>query len=208
MEIKTGDIIFVNKKGKDAGSWIWKVFYFLQKLITRSRYTHCAIVDFPIGDESVCFSAETIVNARPLLNYLQLQESDMIIYSVNEFYKDKIDNALGYLNRTYLGTTYGFLQLFWFFYRFLMEDILCFDVKKNQNWFNSGLICSESVYEYLLMVFSENRFMKMQLSHLTKDTCHVRDIYSMIDSSISSELKMFKVLYLKQDGKIIIDEIT
>jgi len=53
------------------------------------------------------------------------------------------------------GTSYGFLQLLWFIYRW-MAEMLGFDVRKQRNWFPNGDVCSENAYRYLIERLQRN----------------------------------------------------
>lgn len=120
----------------------------LAKKYNVKSYTHSMYI---IGDvlkvESV-LSAELAISVMPL-DAFRTKDYSFDVYKVNDHLTmSEIDEILREIYVKTAGKDYGFLQLLWFVYRWLME-LFGFDVRKQKNWFPNGDVCSENTYRYL-----------------------------------------------------------
>ncbi len=195
-----GDIILLNR---NKGGW----FSSAQRFFTGMPFTHCTVsVGNVLGEEYV-LSAEEKILLLPLYNYFTELDGSTDIYVFRPSVDIETKAALVVeLADELINKWYGFGQLPWFIYRWFMEK-LGKDVRKSNNWFKSGYICSEVVYLYLEKLARKNEPEKLTyggelyelnqwLSQYTQDTVHAGDIYTICASCRSIPLEF------KRMGKV------
>jgi hypothetical protein len=137
---QAGDIIVLNNM---HGGWYSKV----QRFFTRLPYTHTGIVFYPVFGEPSYFGADMSVDIQPIQRFLSSSTCLYQLYRPNCDYVIK-DYVLHDLYVRYAGETYGFWQILWFVYRWVMESFHV-DVRKQHNWFPDHEICSEIGWNYV-----------------------------------------------------------
>lgn len=182
-----GDIVLLNRK---KGGW----FSSAQRFFTGMPYTHCT---FSIGEicgvESVLSADEKIV-VLPLDSYFTETDTDIEIYRIT-CDKNKIEYSIKKVFVNYSGFWYGFTQVIWFIWRWLMEKF-DMDVRRKNNPFKSGIICSELVYYYLVELNLPE--IKKDLEAFTPDTIHAGDIANILKNNAD----VFRLREKKQAHKI------
>ena len=192
--MKSGNIIVVNKKGKDA-SWMWKFWYILQRFFTSQPYTHTAITTFTNDLGTFVFSVEELLTLRFLDNFLDVISSDIYIFEIN-LEEEILVTFINKQIKNFLGQNYGYAQLIWFVYRWLMQKFGK-DVRRDTNWFSNGEICSESVYLFLQDLSNLKPELKIMLNQFNQNTCDVGDIMNILQHYPD----LFKMIYKKINGK-------
>ena len=136
VKLNVGDIFLLNNT---TGGFLSSCIRFF----TRSKYTHCAVYVGEVCGEPSVLSAEELITIKPVSTYFDNKdynieiytfESTRKLYSINKIYND------------YGGSVYGFMQLFWFVWRWILESFGV-DTKSMKNWFPDGEICSEMGYD-------------------------------------------------------------
>lgn len=135
-----GDIILINNLEKD-----W--FSAAQRFFTGKPFTHSAVgVGRVMGYYSI-LEADILVEVTPVFKTLN-QNIEYSVYEVHGVNKNELFEIVKELYIEYSTKSYGYFQLLWFaFYRWLFE-LFGKDVRKKNNWFTSGVICSELVWYY------------------------------------------------------------
>ena len=192
--MKAGNILIVNKKGKDA-SWMWKFWYVLQRFFTGAPYTHTALTSFTNETGTFVFSVEELLTLRFLDDFLNLVDSDLYIFEIN-LEESILTPFVNKQIKNFLGQNYGYAQLIWFVYRWIMEKFGK-DVRRDTNWFANGEICSESVYLYLQDLATIEPDLKRSLNQFNQNTCDVGDIMNILQHYPD----LFKMIYKKINGK-------
>jgi hypothetical protein len=114
------------------------------KWVTRSPYTHVAIMFPAVLDVGSYFGAEETVDMRVFQKMVDEGQQYYRIYEPQGFTQEQLDNVLRKIYKVYAGSIYGFFKLLWFVYRFrIMEGIFKKDVRRQHNWFPAWQICSE-----------------------------------------------------------------
>lgn len=187
-----GDIILLNRK---KGGW----FSTCQRFFTGMPYTHCTIsVGEILGFESTIGADEKVV-IEPIRKFYEEDSTDIEIYRLRKEilplnFDTHMSNTMKYMYCKYANQYYGFSQILWFVYRWLMEKFGK-DVRRNNNPFKGGVICSELIYLYLVQLtivlnkcypkkdsrrFSVLLPLQTDLNRFTADTIHAGDIASII----------------------------
>lgn len=167
-----GMIGFSNNKTSFFGKLI--------RFFTRSNITHSFLISFPnVGQVQFIEASKTVNEGSFEVNYVKDTGTSYIIYKIKDEWISspfQINIALEKCRKEFLGVSYGYLQLLWFPYRWLMEK-LGKDVRHENNWLSQGVICSELVYYFLVNV---------GLGHLVldfnPDTIQAQDILSIIEA--------------------------
>ena len=151
----------------------------LIKFFTGSRWSHSFLIVNPIyGLESVQ-EASLVVQFIPFdAHYRKNVSQEYVLFAPSGVSEEKIEAALTLCYREFAGVKYGYLSLFWFVYRWLMEKIGV-DVRKRKNWMSDGVICSELVF-YFLEALGEP-FTEI-LADFNPDTIQPEDLYKIVVS--------------------------
>lgn len=154
------------------------IFPALIRFFTQSHWTHCFITLNPVQGLEAVLEAGPEVQVVPYIrNYFYSETDTYELYECigpdAELY---IERAASFVYYDYVGEKYGNLQLLWFIYRYIAEA-LGFDVRKQVNWINDGVICSELVYWFIAQLGANY---KETLSNYTSSTIHAEDLYRII----------------------------
>lgn len=170
-----GDIILLNRKGKESD-----LYSAAQRFFTKMPYTHSALGTGPIFEKDGVLTSDECTNIQPIDNYFREDNTDFEIYSVN-LPSDIQKKLTTHMYQEYSGKIYGFTQILWFIYRWFM-GFFKKDVRKQKNWIStSGVICSELVFKYLLLIAELKPELKVKLDEWRPDNVHVGDIKNIID---------------------------
>jgi len=121
-----------------------------ERFFTRSDYNHTSItIPAVLGVESH-ISATWKVVTEPISHFMNDESEWYKMYYPVGFSTNQLIEVLSRVYNEFSGETYGFFQLLWFMYRWLME---CWpfrmNMKHGSNWFPSGPICSEICWYYI-----------------------------------------------------------
>lgn len=139
-----------------------EVFGKLQQIFTRGKWTHTALGFFPILgiDNDTLFESNEIQNITLWNPHGTIEYR---IYDMTYYSEEQIEKALKYVFKKYNGELYGFFQLLYFVRRYIWETEwikkyfswiprlfgMPEDVRKWNNWFTSGIVCSELFYIFM-----------------------------------------------------------
>jgi len=177
-----GSIILVQN---NEGNFISEMIKFFTKKFAKKHnirtWTHSMIGVENIRNTEYVFSAEMTQCLMPLKKFKK-DKIKFEIYKVVDYIKEDSLNELidNFVNK-YAGDGYGFFQLPWYIYRWIME-LFNKDVRKQKNWFPSGDICSEMVFRFLTQRLSysvKSEKVNATLKHLyewTENTIHPVDL--------------------------------
>jgi hypothetical protein len=122
-----------------------------ERFFTRSKYNHVSVVIPPILGIPAHVSATWKVVTEPTSHFLNDPSEMYQMYLPVGFTTDQLLTVLSRVYNEFSGETYGFLQLLWFVYRWLMESWPFHkDVRRGHNWFPGGPICSEVSWYYMM----------------------------------------------------------
>ncbi len=174
--LKTGDIGFSsNLRGGLGGFFASAIRFF-----TKSKYSHTLMIsDDTLGAEAVQ-EAGVIVQVVPFDKYYR--HCDKEIYKM---YRPKAPEEVKAQSAKkvfveFAGVTYGKLQLIWFIYRAVMENVFKKDVRSQKNWMTDGVICSELVYWYLWNLGEPYQSL---LKPWNPDTIQAQDILNIVEAN-------------------------
>lgn len=169
--IPKGSIGFSNNKTSFIGKLI--------RLFTNSGITHSFIITFPRGNDVWFEEASNVVaEGKFENNYVNDPNTSYWVYKIKDGLVPEAttDTALQYCLDNYLGVEYGFFQLLWFPYRWLMSKFGK-DIRKQKNWMSDGVICSELVYDYLTQLGPQ--FADL-VKDFNSDTIQAQDILDIV----------------------------
>jgi hypothetical protein len=169
--LKAGDIIVFNSK---HGGWFSKA----QRFFTRMPYTHTGVVIGDINGIPAVLEAKTLVVVSP---WSTAQFDPSMSYWV---FRPTLENfglaPLMDLWTRYAGQEYGFGQLLWFVFRYVMESWpFRADVRRHRNWFPNGDICSELVFNWIGWLSLGSRKLEEIKNEWYENTCHAGDIFTI-----------------------------
>ena len=171
----TGAIGFSGYK-KDAPLFSKLIMFF-----TDSQWSHSFLTFFPANNTETVIEAGHSVQVTPFARYRGDPNRTYEIYALNGIEKKASDAALDYIFHEYSGAVYGFLQIPWFGYRWFWRQVGR-DVGREANWFPSGKICSELVWDYETTV--AGNFEKLLAnSPITENTCSPEDLYRIVKAN-------------------------
>ena len=138
--MNSGDLVLASCKN----NWISKCIMWF----TSSVFSHSFVIMPDILDTPMCVEASEggVDTARFDKNYLNDVNEGIQIWTLN-IDQDIKDNALKTILH-YLETGYGFLEYPWFMWRRL-NKLFGKDIKAQNNWNHSGMICSQLCVTYL-----------------------------------------------------------
>jgi hypothetical protein len=172
MNCDYGYVCFAYSKNE----WIAKAIAF----ITGSKWSHTFLIAPPILDREMAMEASAEGVAMVPFD---------IAYRTNpnesyEVYRFKIPNKSidGSILKTMdmLETPYGYAEFFWFIWRAINKK-LGRDIRKNNNWFQQGTICSGLVRLYI-----ENAGLACLFSSFGKDSANQQDVYEVVKKNPST----------------------
>lgn len=203
-------ILFAKYKPKlFSKEWFSRV----QQIFTRMKWTHTALGFFKYEkhDNEVLFESNELQCTT--LWYPNIK-SEYEIYKITWYTQEEIELALWKTYEEYNGELYGFLQLLYFIRRYIWETEWIkkyfswlpklfgkpSDVRKWNNWFVGGTICSELFYN-LMSNLNSIRFndkLNRVLSIWNKNNFHSGDSKTFI----LFLPEMFELEYHKPGGVI------
>lgn len=143
-DLELGDIILMNRRGK-SDSFYSKA----QRFFTGLPYTHSTIVVGDILSYPSVLSSDELTLLRPVQPYFEEPDTEIEIFRIKDFNKEIGTNVINNLYYDFSGDYYGFFQILWFIYRWLINKVFRKDIRKWNNPIKKGIICSELVYNYL-----------------------------------------------------------
>jgi len=185
----------------------------LQIIFTRMKWTHVAPGFFPfVGhDDETVFESNEIQNVTLWNPHTKDEYS---IYKIIWYTQQEIEQALWKTFKEYNGELYGFLQILYFVRRYIWETKWIkkyfgwlpkllgkpSDVRRWNNWFVGGTICSE-LFHNLMSNLNEIRYhpgVDRTLKRWNKNNFHSGDGFTFI-----TELpEIFEFEYNKPGGVI------
>lgn len=154
----------------------------LQHFFTKMPYSHTAIGAGDIMGDKHVLSSDHLCFLQPIETYIKSGKITQEVFKFKKASYVKTAPIIKKLHLQYSGTTYGYVQILWFAYRWLMEK-LGKDVRKHHNWFATRtVICSELSFLYLheLADMCQLTDLKDKLNEWHKDNVHVGDIRNII----------------------------
>lgn len=162
------------------------------KFFTNSKYSHNFLCLFPQGLTASILELSSNVKVLPYNIYNDKDFEKYIIYEVNSSLvsQEEINYSVEKIFKEYTNSHYGFLQLIWFLYKWLMKKLFNKDVRHDKNWFTDGIICSEIIYYFLYNLNSKYRDI---LKDYNADTIQPADIADIIQNNPH----LFKLVYCR-----------
>jgi len=173
--IQPGQIGFSNTKGKIFLSGLIRFF-------TGSKFSHSFICYYPLDDMELVFEANELMMLTPFdRHYRNNPDQEYEIYEIKQFEngdaitKDMVTSSLKQCYLQYSNVKYGYTQLLWFIWRWILEKLhIKVDLKKERKWFKKGIICSELVYLYLKTL--DHPIINEELNNFQPNTINPEDI--------------------------------
>lgn len=172
--VQAGDIVVFNAT---KGGW----FSAAQRFFTRMPYTHTGIIIGDVNDESALLEAKMSVSVTP---WKPFTTDPTLQYWVFRPAMSVNPQALSDLWHRYAGHDYGYFQILWFVYRWIMESWpFRADVRGQHNWFPTGDICSEVTYNWIQWLSMQDPLLDALVMEWNENTCHSGDIYTICSKS-------------------------
>lgn len=151
----------------------------LIRWVTKSKFSHSLITIPDILGIPMCMEAsgQGVNTLRFDKGYLNNTQQEIKIYKVNVS-KELKDSAIQKCLND-LEVSYGYLELPWFLWRSL-NKFFGKDIKKQDNWFQNGIICSELCVSYLTYCGLGNLF-----KDFGNSSVNAQDLYEIIQSNPS-----------------------
>lgn len=152
----------------------------LIRFFTNSHISHTFIgTESFMGVPSIQEASDLIV-VKPFVGYEQSLTESFKLYKIREdvVSEDTIKEATKKVYEEFEGVRYGYLQLVWFPYRWLLS-LVGIDARKQKNWMTDGVICSELVYWflwYLGPVFQD------LIKDFNPDTIQAQDLLDIVNA--------------------------
>lgn len=159
---------------KSGAGWFQKAIMFFSK----SKWSHSFVTFFPVGGMPSVIEAGHAVQTVPFDRYRLNGNLSYEVYQIVGVDEESVSNALRRVFVDYSGGVYGYFQLLWFVWRWL-NSFVGRSVEREANWFPSGKICSELVYDYESQVsgiFVE----EVARMGLTENTVTPQDLYEIV----------------------------
>lgn len=139
-----GDVIFVNNKD---GNFLSKAIRFF----TRSPWSHCALGFFNLsGGEQTIFEANLTVSVTPWEDTANNPRYDVLVYRWIKHAR-YAEQAMWSVYHKYVGNTYGWAQLLWFVWRWIVTGLHLPARWARKNFFPDNEICSEVEFVGMLL---------------------------------------------------------
>ncbi len=175
--IKSGDIGFSsNWKGGLSG-----LLASLIRFFTKSKISHTLLIQSSLGETETVQEACSIVQVVDFKRYYRnpKEKQTYAVYAVKATEEAKKESLKKVFDE-FAGVTYGHLQLIWFVYRAVMENVFKKDVRHEKNWMSKGVICSELVYWYLWNLGEPYQAL---LKPWNPDTIQAQDILNIVEAN-------------------------
>lgn len=197
MAIRPGSVVvFSNKKNA--------AFSVLQKLITHEWIdgvsprkfkhgdkTHSAIFWYPEANADAIFEAYLCTTIDPWIKHQA--DTRYWVFEPTGYTDEEIQSALFELYNKDAGEGYGFFELPWYVYRFVMEWFHK-DVRHQHNWFPGGNICSQDVFNFLYILSRNRPALRAYLDQWRSTTFHSSDTYTVMLNPVTQ----FTLKYIQQ----------
>ena|ERR1700676_5588979 len=127
------------------------------KMVTNSSFSHSLITTPNVLNTPMCMEAASVGVSMLSFEegYGEQSGEDIRCFEVNV--PQEIKDAAIKSSLKLLEKSYGYLELLWFIWR-AINQLFRRDIKKQDNWSQSGLICSELCFEYLKACGLEHLF--------------------------------------------------
>lgn len=170
VDVQPGDIVIVN-------NWDGNIFSRLIRFFAHS-WSHTAIGFFPlVGDvsrRSTVFESNLTTGITDWQRMFYGPEYDLRVYRWRD--RTEVDNMCWALYEKYNGNTYGFAQLLWFVWRWLVESLRLPARWAHKNFFLNKEICTEVVYVGLRLMHNPVVDALLDLEGRDQNTVHPGDI--------------------------------
>lgn len=144
--------------------------------LTGSKWSHCFFLLGEVCGELSVMEADLKCQVVPWTReYVENNNDYYEVYRPVKASLKEIKNAGSFCFKEYSGEMYGFLQIPWFIYRILVHRLFGSNPKKN--WSTSGVICSESLYDYLFQLGGKYRDL---VKDLGPDITSPEDLYRLV----------------------------
>ena len=176
ITLQNGDIFILNRKGK-FGNFYSKA----QRFFTKLPFTHAAIQFGEVKEFESIISADELVCLIPTQKYFDEEKfgTDIEIWRIKNANKNDIEFYLERLYECLAGTSYGYVQILWFIYRWFMESVFQKDVRHFNNPFKNGTVCSELTWKFLYNMSDKIPELRKKLNEWTPDTVSSGDIHNI-----------------------------
>jgi hypothetical protein len=142
--INPGDVIFVNNRD---GNFLSKAIRFF----TGSPWSHCALGFFnQQNGEQTIFEANLTVSVTPWERTAANPHYDVMVYRWLKHARNA-EKAMWSVYHKYVGNTYGWAQLFWFMWRWMVTGLHLPARWAHKNFFPDNEICSEVEFVGMLL---------------------------------------------------------
>lgn len=163
---------------KGYGGWFNPLIqFFTGHGFKKSQLTHSFITIQDVYGEPTVLEAKERVHVVPFDKFYRKGETSWVVYKVKAP-KTALLNAAKLCYQDLAGDLYGFTQILWFPYRWLMAAIGV-DVTHQKNWMTAGTICSEVCYWFLFHLGGE--FQKL-VAKYNPDTINAQDVLEAMQS--------------------------
>ena len=162
------------------------IFSIGQRFFTEQPYTHTAFIVPPALGVEWYYGAEQLAVIRPISYFENDTKKLYQMYLPKVWTDEQILNALRKLYTKFGAEKYGYWQILWFMFRWLMSKWpFKKDVRKWHNFFPNHVICSELGWWYLWFLYEEQpdlTELKDELNQWSSDTIHSGDIHTIINN--------------------------
>jgi hypothetical protein len=147
-----------------------------------SYCTHTAIISHDVEGIPSYFGAELATAFQPVTVFTEDSDVDYIVFEPIGFNEADLNIVLERIYKEYAARGYGFMQIAWFIYRWLMETFTHVDMRKKHNWFNRGTICSEVAFRNLsyLGEIEHGKEIPPIINQWLLDSAHAGDVLVML----------------------------
>ena len=159
------------------------------RFFTSSKFSHCFLVIDPVLDEPAVIEASEIVQVIPLARYFEFKDESFLLFSLPVADKAKVDSAVAAIFFYHSGMKYGYFELLWFLWSWLVKKVFGKVIKKG-NPFRAGIICTEVVWHYINALGGE--YAKC-VSEFDPDTISPYDL----EQIVKARPDLFKLEYSK-----------
>jgi hypothetical protein len=188
----------------------------LQRIFTRDKWTHTAQGFFSFAQHP---ETETLFESNEIQNVTLWDPhttAELEIYNIKWYTQTQIESALWKTFREYNGESYGFFQILYFVRRYIWETkwikklfwwipTKIFgkpnDIRRWNNWFVGGTICSELFYDFMsnLNKLKYHDGLDKMLRIWNKNNFHAGDSKALI----AGLPEIFELEYHKDGGIIL-----
>jgi len=167
----------------------------LQKIFAGREATHSFVVlSQQIYEEHYLLDAQAVMTIDPLA---RIKGNTNISYKIYEIpmLQETADYICKKLLTSYIGQGYGVLQLIWFVWRWFNEYFFSRDMRKKNNPFKQGIICSELFWYAIVEVGKKHNMKYWNYVHpYLADTIHSVDVYKTLEEMCANgDCKIWEV---------------